>query len=436
MRPRTILGLLVLAGFVLGVVIGQVVLYRGEAGALGEHWIRQAGELVLLRPLQILVVPLVFVSVVVGAASIGAPSRLGVVGGATVVYYVTTMLMAATLGTALAASARPGAIDAAAAAPLTSNATAAYARSGLPEAVPQVQGKEGATLGRAFMDVLEQLVPPSIVDEMLQGRTLGMIAFALLLGLALAAGGEKTAAAVRFFEALFDALMRLVGWVMWLVPPGVFMLVAWAVGNVGLDNVMGPIAKYIAVVGGGLAIHMFVVLPLILLIFARSNPLRFMLQMRVALMTACATDSSSAALPLTMECAVGRATCSRRASGLVLPLGAAMNRNGTALYEAVAAVFLFQLYGIELEFSQLLVVAITATLVAIGAPGLPSTGLLMIVIVINAVNTSLGDPARVLPLEAIGVIVGVDRLVGMCGTTVNVWGDAVAAKIMSRIAPD
>jgi Na+/H+-dicarboxylate symporter len=153
-------------------------------------------------------------------------------------------------------------------------------------------------------------------------------------------------------------------------------------------------------------------------------------------MTAFGTDSSSATLPVTIQTAEVEGGCSKRASNFVLPLGSTINMDGTALYEAVAVVFLFQLYGIHLDFTQLIVVVLTATLAAIGAAGVPSAGIVMMVIVITAVNKSLGDPSKALPVEAIGVIIAVDRIIDMCRTTVNVWGDAIGAKIITQIAPD
>jgi Na+/H+-dicarboxylate symporter len=224
--------------------------------------------------------------------------------------------------------------------------------------------------------------------------------------------------------------------IIWVTPVGVFLLMTYTVGKIGLAALIGPLSKYIFVVLLGLAIHGIIVLPTILFLFTRRNPFDFMWRMRKALMTAFGTDSSSATLPVTLETAEHEGGCSKRAANFVLPLGSTVNMDGTALYEAVAVVFLFQLYGIELGFAELLVVVITATLAAVGAAGVPSAGLIMMVIVIKAVNTSLGDETRELPLEAIGVIIGVDRIVDMCRTTVNVWGDAVGAKIMTRIAPD
>jgi Na+/H+-dicarboxylate symporter len=436
MSKSNLLTLLIVLGMVAGAVIGQMVLYDGIPGALGDHWTKQAGDLVLIRPLKLLIIPVVLVSVVVGVTSIGDPSKLGVVGGSTILYYVGTMLLSVTLGTTMVSTFRPGDLSLDARQELTANAAARYEESGISQTIETAQQEERTSLGRAFLEVVRQLVPENIIDEMAGGRTLGVIVFALLLGLTLAAGGEASAPAVRFFEAMFDALLRLIHWIIWVTPVGVFLLVAWTVGNIGLGNLIGPISKYIAVVLTGLGIHGILILPLVLLIFTRGNPYRFMWQMRKALMTAFGTDSSSATLPVTIESAETEGGCSKRSANFVLPLGATINMDGTALYEAVAVVFLFQLYGIELEFSQLLIVVITATLAAIGAAGIPSAGLVMMVIVINAVNTSLTGTGKQLPLEAIGVIIGVDRIVDMCRTTVNVWGDAVGAKIITKLAPD
>ena len=231
--------------------------------------------------------------------------------------------------------------------------------------------------------------------------------------------------------------MILVRWVIWLTPIGVFFLVAWTVGRIGFDSIVGPLGWYMATVLFGLAIHGFIVLPLVLWFIAGVHPFRFMWQMKRALMTAIGTDSSSATLPVTIDAAETDGECSKRAANFVLPLGATINMDGTALYEAVAVVFLFQLFGIELEFSTLIVVVITATLAAIGAAGIPSAGLVTMVIVITAVNMNLsGSENGPLPIAAIGIIIGVDRILDMCRTAVNVWGDAVGARIITKLAPD
>ena len=216
-----------------------------------------------------------------------------------------------------------------------------------------------------------------------------------------------------------------------------FFLVTGTVAKIGLGALAGPLGAYMITVLVGLAIHAFVPLPIVLAVLGRVNPFAFMLRMRKALLTAFGTDSSSATLPVTIETAVDEGGCSKRSANFVLPLGATVNMDGTALYEAVAVVFMFQLWGIDLGMGELVIVVVTATLAAVGAAGIPSAGLVTMVIVVTAVNTSLaGRGIEPLPLEAIGVIIGVDRILDMCRTTVNVWGDAVGARLITRLAPD
>ena len=239
--------------------------------------------------------------------------------------------------------------------------------------------------------------------------------------------------------------MRMVHAVIWLAPVGVFALLAWTVARIGLRVFAGAIGTYIFVVLLGLAIHGLGVLPAVLWLFTRKsatgsrNPFTFLIQMRQALMTAIGTDSSSATLPVTIECATEVAGVSKRSAGFVLPLGSTINMDGTALYEAVAVVFLAQAYGMQLGVSTLILIAITATLAAVGAAGIPSAGLVTMVIVLDAVNNNVlaSDPAAsAIPVAAVGLIIGVDRILDMFRTATNVWGDAVGAKIIDRLCPE
>ncbi len=418
-----LLTILILLGLVAGALVGQFVVHDPAVPIGADHWMREVGDVVLIRPLKLLIIPLIFFSVIAGISRIGDPARLGIVGSATLVYYLATMLLAVVLGATLVSWLQPGVLPTDAGAAMIAASESAWSPSG------------GQSLGSAWMNIVHQIIPVNIVEDMAAGRPLGVIVFAILFALALSAGGERTEAARRFFDACFEGMMLLVRWVIWLTPIGVFFLVAWTVGRIGLNQVGGPLGAYMGTVLLGLAVHGFIVLPLILWLCTRKNPFRFMWQMQRALFTAIGTDSSSATLPVTIDTAENEGECSKRAANFVLPLGSTINMDGTALYEAVAVVFLFQLYGVELAFSQLVVVVITATLAAIGAAGIPSAGLVTMVIVISAVNTSLtGSAAEGLPLAAIGFIIGVDRLLDMCRTAVNVWGDAVGAKIISRIA--
>jgi Na+/H+-dicarboxylate symporter len=436
MRKDTLITVLILVGLVAGAIVGQLIhLGLSEGELINPLWM-DLGNIILIRPLKLLIMPIVFLSVIVGVTSIGDPSRLGVIGGSTVLYYLVTMLLAVVLGTALVSTIRPGdQIDEAQRIQLLDQGQVEY-QSSQTISTAAVNAEERG-LGGAWMNILEQVIPTNVFREMVEGRPLGVIVFALALGLALAATGPPALPAISFFAALFAGVMKLILWVLWLTPIGVFFLVTGTVGKIGLGSLAGPLSSYMLTVLVGLAIHGIIVLPIILWFLGRCNPFRFMWQMRKALLTAFGTDSSSATLPVTIETAIDEGGCSKRASNFVLPLGATVNMDGTALYEAVAVVFLFQFYGIQLEMTELIIVVITATLAAVGAAGIPSAGLVTMVIVIGAVNTSLsGRGVEVLPISAIGIIFGVDRILDMCRTVVNVWGDSTAAKIITRLAPD
>jgi Na+/H+-dicarboxylate symporter len=274
---------------------------------------------------------------------------------------------------------------------------------------------------------------------------LSVVVFAGVIGLALVCVGDPGKPVIRGVDGMFQALIKLVTWVIWLAPFGVFCLVAARVGEMGLGSIIGPLGMYMVTVVIALAIHLFLVLPMILLILGRTNPYAFLWRLRKVILTAFSTASSNATLPVTIEECTRVGGCSKRASAFVIPLGSTVNMNGTALYEAVAVSFLFQLFAAEnpqfnLPLPQQLVILVTATLAAIGAAGIPAAGLVTMTIVITSVNGTLqaihGPDASQLPLAAIGVIVGVDRLLDMCRTTVNVMGDAFGARIITRLAPD
>ena len=435
MKHSGLLTWLILVALGAGVFVGQFVLYGGETLISDEHWTKTAGELVLIRPLKLLIIPLILFSVLSGICKIGDPSKLGLVGGTTVLYYLATMLIAVTLGTLLVTNIAPGNLEPEIRSKLISSGESSYQKSAFLKEKTSIENRED--LGSAWLNIIEQIIPTNVFENMVNSEPLGVIVFSILLGLAIAAGGKKTQVLRDFIDAGFNAIMRLVQWIIWLTPIGVFFLVAWTVGKIGLGSIVGPMGQYITTVIAGLAIHGLIILPFFLFLFGKTNPYKFMSQMKRALATAFGTDSSSATLPVTIQCAESQGGCSKRASNFVLPLGSVVNMDGTALYEAVAVVFLFQLYGIDLSSTELIIVVITATLAAIGAAGIPSAGLVTMVIVIEAVNTSLaGEGIRELPVAAIGVIWAVDRMVDMCRTVVNVWGDAVGAKIITKIAPD
>ncbi len=431
----------ILAGLVVGAIVGEA-LYQFYDGSVPNGWLGGlsiVGNTVFMGLLKMILVPLIIASVIVGVNAIGDPSKLGKVGGWTVAYYFSTMLVAVITGLILVSLLAPGdptGQGTGLGLEVLSGGEQAYAaESGEKRAQVEATGASG--LSGALMNLVGQLIPSNPLGAAADFKLLPVIAFSIFLGIALAAGGEKTRPVVVFFEALLDAVMRLVDWILRLAPLGVFALVAWTVARIGLGSLFGPLAAYVATVIGGLLFHALVTLPLVLWLFTRYSPWQFAKGMRPALLTAFGTDSSSATLPVTMEAAEASG-CSRRSSRFVLPLGATINMDGTALYEAVAVVFLFQAYGIDLGTTELILIAVTATLAAVGAAGIPSAGLVTMVIVVEAVNASLTalPNASTLPIAAVGLILGIDRLLDMCRTTVNVWGDAIGARIITRLAPD
>ena len=436
MKKENLLTILILAGLVGGVLFGQYAIFDAaqskQALAQAAQPFQTAGELIFIRPLRLLIVPLVFVSVVTGVTSIGNPSKLGLVGGATMVYFLGTTLAAVVLGLLIASVVQPGSgVDPAS---LQITAQADYQSE-----VAQKVATGPAGIGNAFISLAQDMVPPNILRAAADNNVLAVVVFAIALGIALSIAGKAAEPAVAVLDALLAALMKIVGWVMWLAPAGVFLIVAARVGVAGLSSLVGPLGVYILCVVGGLLIHLLVVLPAVLLLFGRTDPYRFLWQIRRVILTAFSTASSSATLPVTIETCRTQGGCSKRAATFVPALGATVNMNGTALYEAVAVLFLFQVFGIDLTIGQKLVILVTAPLAAIGAPGIPGAGLVTMAIVINAVNSSLAamaPDARQLPLWTIGIIIGVDRFLDMCRTVLNVVGDCIGARIMSRLAPD
>jgi len=441
MKGAGLLTWLILAGLLLGLVFGEVLFRAGEDAATRDAWadtLKFLGEATFMWWLKMILVPLVFSSVVVGVASID-PTHLGRLGGWTLLYYFSTMVIAVLIGVTLVTAIQPGRdFDE----DFRDRQVAAYQakakqlqQSAKDEKVTGERGL-GVAIWGAVRRIVTQMIPTYPVPAAASGDLLPLIVFSLVLGVVISAVGEAGRPLLAVVQSLFAVVMQLVEWILWLAPIGVFFLVAYTVVGMGAAALLGPLAWYILVVLIGLALHAFLVLPLVLWVFGRTNPFLYMHQMRQALMTAFGTDSSSATLPVTMECAEEYGGVSKKSAGFVLPLGATVNMDGTALYEAVAVVFLFQAYAIDLTGVELGIIVVTATLAAVGAAGIPSAGLVTMIIVVEAVNNSLGTAVPNLPLAAVGIIIGVDRILDMCRTTVNVWGDAVGAKIITRIAPD
>jgi Na+/H+-dicarboxylate symporter len=428
---ENLLTILIVIALVSGAIVGQFLLFDASATPeklrqMTQGW-RTAGDLVLIRPLMLIIVPLIFTSVLTGVTSIGDPKKLGVLGGATLIFYITTMILAVTTGVTLAWLINPGA----AAAGFAASQAETFATAASGSAPP-------GGLGAAWLQILYVLIPNNLFAAAVENQTLSIITATIALGIALTVVGTKARPFVAAVEALHETLMVLVRWILWVLPLGVFFLVAWAVGNMGFKQLSQSLGLYVVVVLVGLTLHATVSLTTVLWLFARINPFRYLWAMKPALLMAFGSASSLATMPVTIETSVQKGGCSRRAAGLVLPLGATVNMDGTALYQGVAVIFLFQAFGVDLHFTQYLVIVLTATLAAVGAAGVPGGSIATTLIIIAAVNTTLGDMPGVEPLPptAIGLILGVDRLLDMARTVVNVWGDSVGARIITRIAPD
>jgi Na+/H+-dicarboxylate symporter len=396
-RVGNIILLSMIAGAVLGVVGG---LWAGDFMLHIEFL-----GVIFLNALKMVVIPLVVASMIVGVTSLGDVRTLGRTGGKTLVFYFVTTGFSVAVGLILVNILKPGVgieiWDAA-----------------VPEMVTASQDK-------TLIDVITSLIPSNVFGAAASGQILPLIVFSLLLGGVLSAIGEKGKPLVQVFEAVNLAMMKIVHLIIYFAPVGVMALIGGIVAeNRGsIDQLLHGLGMYSLTVILGLTFHACVTLPLLLAFFGRKQPWRYFLNMGESLATAFTTASSSATLPITMECTVEKNGVDSRAASFVLPLGATINMDGTALYEAVAALFIAQISGVDLSFGQQVVIFLTATLASVGAAGIPHAGTVMMVMVLAAVN---------LPMEGIGLIFAVDWFLDRCRTTVNVWGDAVGAAVIAE----
>ncbi len=293
--------------------------------------------------------------------------------------------------------------------------------------VEKVKGKP-RSVGVVLRNVVVGLIPSNLFKAMANNEVLPLIIFSLLLGGVLTTLGKTGKPVIKIFVGLNDAVMKIVQLLMLTAPIGIGALIAGRLGDAGGFSGFGPefirLGKYAGTVIVGLLIHGMLVLPLILRFFGQQNVRRYTLNTAPALTTAFSTASSAATIPMTMQCVTEGSGVSKRTASFVLPLGATINMDGTALYEAVAAIFIAQIYGIDLTSVQMVVIFLTATLAAIGAAGIPEAGLVTMVIVLQAVN---------LPIEGISLILVIDWFLDRCRTTVNVWGDAVGAAVVDTL---
>ncbi|MCX5752622.1 MAG: dicarboxylate/amino acid:cation symporter [Candidatus Krumholzibacteria bacterium] len=394
----------IFVGLILGIPAGLILGPRAET-------IKPVGD-IFIRLIWMIVVPLVFSSIFVGTASLGDLRKLGRIGAKTIVYYLVTTAVAITIGLAIANVAKPGA-------GLNPEVKAQLLQSYQGEAMKDLSLAKQAP---RVIDVLTGIVPKNPIGSLAAGDMLQIIFFAIMLGVAVTmVPGGKGKILIDFFEALSDAMTLMVHIVMKIAPIGVFVLIAAVVGQFGAKILLN-LLKYALVVLAGLAIHMGAIYSLAVWAFARMSPLFFFKGMRPAQLIAFSTSSSNATLPVNIQCAEENLGVPKDIASFVLPLGATINMDGTALYQGVAAVFIAQVYGIALTIPDQLTIVLMATLSSIATAGVPSVG----IITLTMVLTSVG-----IPLEGIALILGVDRILDMCRTIVNVTGDASAAVIVA-----
>lgn len=384
-----------LAGIMCGWLFGPKM--------LAIAWI---GDL-FLDALKMMIIPLIVGAVISGVTSLGDIRKLGKVGGITLLYYASTTACAVLIGLIVVNVIQPGdGIN--------------YQTETISESI---SNRDSINL----TELVRSLISPNIISAASNTQLLPIIVFCLLFGAALTTLGKNKTTIISFFDALNEAMMKLVIWIMVFAPLGVFCLVAGQFGKVGggsvIKNELAAVGSYFFTVILGLTCH-FLLLFIILIVFSKQGR-EYLFKLLRALLTAFGTASSSATLPLTMKCAL-EAGIDKRSVKFVLPIGATINMDGTALYESVAVMFIAQTYGISMGMEQQVIIFITATLAAIGAAGIPQAGLVTMLIVLNAVN---------LPAEGIGLILAVDWLLDRFRTTVNVWGDSVGAAIVETYLP-
>ena len=378
----------------------------------GRSLARTVGDLakvlgdLFLRMLKMISVPLIVASLLSGITGLGRAERLGKMFGRTLLYYLATSMLAIVIGLLMVNLINPG-------------IAAADQADQLVEAVQQ----HGKGLAVVLFEQLQNMIPPNPFEAVASGKFLSIIAFTIAIGVCtILVGGTVAEKINELVDAAFQVMMKFTMLIIRLAPLGVFFLMLSVTATQGA-GIFSTLGWYMLTVACALAVHALVVLPLILHFVAKRSPLEFAQAMSPALLTAFSSASSNGTLPLTLTCVEQRAKVSNRVSSFVLPLGATINMDGTALYEVVAVLFIAQMSGIDLSLAQQIIVAFTALLASIGAAGIPHAGLVMMVIILQAVG---------LPTESQGLIIAVDRVLDMCRTSVNVWSDSCGCAVVSR----
>ncbi|EKO3417941.1 dicarboxylate/amino acid:cation symporter [Vibrio fluvialis] len=382
----------ILVGMVAGIVVGALM---GPSAAL----LKPIGTL-FINAIKMLIVPLVFCSLIVGITSMKDTRKMGRIGAKAIILYLGTTAVAIAIGLALSALLQPGA--------------------GLNMVAKDLD--EAGKAAPPLVQTLLAMIPQNPVNALAAGNILQIIVFAIGLGVSLVLVGEKGEPAVKVFESLAEAMYKLTEIVMKLAPYGIFGLMAWVAGTYGLDVLM-PLIKVIAAVYIGALIHIGIFYSSLLTLLGRLNPIQYLRGISNPAAVAFTTSSSSGTLPATIKASREELGVSEGVSSFVLPLGATINMDGTALYQGVCALFIAQAFGVDLQTSDYITIILTATLASIGTAGVPGAGLIMLSLVLSTVG---------LPIEGLAIVAGIDRILDMARTTINICGDMMVAVLVAK----
>jgi len=428
-KPRLALHWQILIGMGLGLIVGIIVNLAQDpiqatiaAGGVGGAVLTFLAKLngfigdLFLRGLRFIAVPIVLFSLIVGASSLNDLKKLSRIGGRTIAIYLVTTAVAISVGLLFANIAQPGTW-------LSPELRDSLAAAGADIATSKMAKAAAPDVWATMLNI----VPKNPFKALAEGNMLQVVFTALAVGMALTlVAKDKAEPVIRAADGLTDTIIKLVQAIMLTAPIAVFCLIARVMANMGLE-VLGALLVYSLTVIAGLAVMTFIVYPAVLWTFAKVPPQRFFSAIAPAQLLAFSSSSSSATLPVTMECMEDRLGASEEVTSFVVPLGATINMDGTALYQGVAALFIAQLYGVDLTFGDQLTIVLTATLASVGTAGVPGVGLIMLVIVLQAVG--INDTVMA---GGIAIIFGVDRLLDMCRTTTNVTGDCMVTAVVAH----
>ena len=397
---------------ILAVILGSLTGPQSELFGIVIHDVLDFFGKLFLNALKMIVVPLVFSSIVVGVANIAAEQGFARMGIKTIIYYLFTSTLSILVGLTLVNIFQPGLME-------DGLAKLSHLSADHSSVMAKLEGHDSSSLFGVFL----RLIPSNIISAAAEAQLLGIIFFAAVFGFFMTRIKARLMySMLDFWKSFNEIMMKITLWVIKFSPYGVFALVGKVIMTSGLE-VFLVLLQFFLTVLGGLAIHFLIILPLILYLVARVNPYLYLQAMIPAVLMAFSTASSSSTLPLTMDCTRNRVGASKEVTSFVLPLGATINMDGTALYECVAVIFIAQLYGVDLSVTTQFTIVLLALLTSIGVAGVPAASLVAITLIMGAVG---------LPAEGIALILAVDRVLDMCRTSINVYSDSTAVGVIAR----